>query len=409
MMAGLKQVLVVDDHFEMLEFLRSMLELANENYRVLGVPSAEEGLLELKRRTQQGEPFDLLITDVRLPGMSGFELARKVRALHPELPIIIITAYASAQGRKEAERLGVHRYFEKPLDTDALLASVHSALYTDVGVESSSSPIAQATEERAPDARKKEEFKTVQPETQHEIRGRLQALLSDTGAVQALLCDREGNIDFRAGSGTGDHSPERLASLLARSLTDSFRLARELGSEEPFTIQYQAGERVDLYTANIGHRAFLILLFDARARRGRIGTVWIFAQRAIKDLLQLLPAAGLSEHEDTGALGPPQQAYATVDKHRRGEARVQEKAQTSPQPSEDRSPLTPEEVQESTEDDQDSGGALLELLEQAEEIEHGELDAFWDEAMADAGSDDMGGLSFDEAMRRGLLPPGLGE
>jgi hypothetical protein len=42
-------------------------------------------------------------------------------------------------------------------------------------------------------------------------------------------------------------------------------------------------------------------------------------------------------------------------------------------------------------------------------MEHAELDAFWDEAMADAGGDDLGGLSFDEAMRRGLLPPGLGE
>ena len=130
-MAELKHILVVDDHFEMLEFLRSMLEMSNANYRVLGVPSAEEGLLELKRRSHQGDPFDLLITDVRLAGMSGFELARKVRDLRPDMPIIIITAYASVQGRKEAELLGVHRYFEKPLDTDALLASVHGALYPD--------------------------------------------------------------------------------------------------------------------------------------------------------------------------------------------------------------------------------------------------------------------------------------
>lgn len=408
-MAGLKQVLVVDDHFEMLEFLRSMLELANENYRVLGVPSAEEGLLELKRRTRHGEPFDLLITDVRLPGMSGFELARKVRALHPELPIMIITAYASAQGRKEAERLGVHRYFEKPLDTDALLASVHSALYTDAAVVARSSQTAPATIEGTPTVRHSEEVKTTQPDVRGEIWRRLQALLSDTGAVQALLCDRKGAINFQAGSATGEHSPERLAALLARSLTDSFLLASELGSDEPFTIQYQAGERVDLYTANIGRRAFLILLFDARARRGRIGTVWIFAQRAIKDILQLLPDARLSEREGTGTPGPPQQAYAAVERQEKEEARVEEARQDSPQSTEERSRVTPDEAQESSDDEQDSGGALLELLERAEDMEHAELDAFWDEAMADAGGDDVGGLSFDEAMRRGLLPPGLGE
>jgi DNA-binding response OmpR family regulator len=409
MMVGLRQILVVDDHFEMLEFLHSMLELSNESYRVLGVPSGEEGLLELKRRAQQGEPFDLLITDVRLPGMSGFELARKVRALDPELPIIIITAYASAQGRKEAEHLNIHRYFEKPLDTDALLASVHSALYVDASIEAPSSLAEQAAEDMSLNVRHTEEFKTAQPEAQSEVRRRLRALLSDTGAVQSLLCDRKGNIHFRAGSGRGDHSPERLAWLLARSLTDSFRLAGELGSQEPFTIQYQAGERVDLYTANIGRRAFLILLFDARARRGRIGTVWVFAQRAIKDLLQLLPDAGLSRREDTGALGPPQQAYDTPRRQRKEEASGREQAQDLPQLFEDHSPLGSEEAHEDSEDDQDNGGALLKLLEKAEEMEHAELDAYWDEAMADTEGDDVDGLSFDEAMRRGLLPPGLGE
>lgn len=55
-MADAKQILVVDDHFEMLEFLRSMLELSNQDCEVLAVPSAEEGLLELRRAQ-----FDLLI------------------------------------------------------------------------------------------------------------------------------------------------------------------------------------------------------------------------------------------------------------------------------------------------------------------------------------------------------------
>ena len=65
-MADVKQILVVDDHFEMLEFLRSMLELSNEAYEVRAVPSAEEGILEMTRAK-----FDLVITDVRLPGISG--------------------------------------------------------------------------------------------------------------------------------------------------------------------------------------------------------------------------------------------------------------------------------------------------------------------------------------------------
>ena len=73
-MADAKQILVVDDHFEMLEFLRSMLELSNQDCEVRAVPSAEEGTLEITRTK-----FDLVISDVRLPGMSGFEFIRRLR------------------------------------------------------------------------------------------------------------------------------------------------------------------------------------------------------------------------------------------------------------------------------------------------------------------------------------------
>ena len=138
-MPGKRRILVVDDHFEMLEFLRSMLELSNSDYQVLAAPSAEEGLLELRRtarslhsqsRDSSAEhQIDLLITDVRLPGMSGFDLVRKVRDVRPDLPVMMITAYASAQGKEEANSLGVYRYFEKPLDTDQLLEVVDQAVF----------------------------------------------------------------------------------------------------------------------------------------------------------------------------------------------------------------------------------------------------------------------------------------
>lgn len=400
-MADLKHILVVDDHFEMLEFLRSMLEMANANYRVLGVPSAEEGLLELKRRSRQGDPFDLLITDVRLAGMSGFELARKVRDLRAEMPIIIITAYASVQGRKEAELLGVRRYFEKPLDTDALLASVHSALYAEGHAPPAVTRPASRTEspkqEVAPDRQ------AVEPAVERSIalRRRLQALLSDTGAVQALLCDRQGRVRFRVGADT-DQPLERVAKVLARTIGHSFELAAELGSAQPFTIQYQAGEHVDLYTANIARHAFLILLFDARARRGRIGTVWIFAQRAIKDLLELIPEKenqGGGRETGTSELKPasPMPASDKRGGQQSRQAASDEEKAASPPPA---SSAAVEEV----------GGdeALLDLLERAADVDGDDLDAFWDEATADAGRGSMRGLSFEEAVQRGLLPPELG-
>jgi DNA-binding response OmpR family regulator len=73
-MSDVKKLLVVDDRYEMLDFLQSMLELTSEDYEVVAVPSAEEALLELRHAN-----LDLLITDARLPGMSGFDLVRRMR------------------------------------------------------------------------------------------------------------------------------------------------------------------------------------------------------------------------------------------------------------------------------------------------------------------------------------------
>ena len=401
-MADKKKILVVDDHFEMLEFLRSMLELSNPDYQILAVPSAEEGLLELKRTA-----FDLLISDVRLPGMSGFELVRKVRQLLPQLPVLMITAYASMQGRQEADQLGVYRYFEKPLDTDTLLAAVHATLYTRAAP--AAAPDARSVEaspsrsDVAPHTLRNESTVSppqTNPVVQLEVTRRLQVLLSDTGAVQALLANSRGQILFRAGT-RGGQPVERLAQQLSRSLADSFKLAAELKSPEPFTIQYQAGERVDLYTANIGRHYFLILLFDARARRGRIGTVWIFAQRAIKELRTML--SKLYSKPDPGhavaavqevAVEPPTAAA------RPNEPAPKRASSTSPV---QRKTAQPESGALSDATRIDTGD-LFDLLERTQDVD---LDAFWEEATAGVGNRGMHGLSFDEAVQRGLLPPDL--
>ncbi|MCZ7669691.1 MAG: response regulator [Chloroflexi bacterium] len=73
--------------------------------------------------------FDLVITDVRLPGMSGFDFVRRMHRFQNQAPVIMITAYSSTEGQKEAEELGVLRYFSKPLDTDAVLMAVQVALH----------------------------------------------------------------------------------------------------------------------------------------------------------------------------------------------------------------------------------------------------------------------------------------
>ncbi|MDX1688784.1 MAG: response regulator [Candidatus Promineifilaceae bacterium] len=415
-MADVKQILVVDDHFEMLEFLRSMLELSNRDHQVLGVPSAEEGFLELRRT-----PFDLVITDVRLPGMSGFELVRQIQALRPELPIIMITAYSSPQGKQEAAELGVYRYFEKPLDAEALLAAVHTALYGDV-----ETPVA-GEELPAPDET------AVDVAVTDEARSRLQTLRSDTGAAQIVLAAATGDVIFTVGE-PRESDVGRLARIVSRNVENSLLLARELSSPDPVMIHYQAGDEVDLYSANIGRNFFLMMLFDVGPRRGRIGTVWIFAQRAIKDLKELLQAeegdavaaegvetvtreAGTQEavaeapERPSAAPGRPELPTSEPDEAEPAEDGADAALTEAPSGEEtagedeavDEEP-TEEAPLELTEEDADFA-SLLEDLNRPEDVE-----AFWDEALADeAESGAVDGLSFEEAQRRGLIPPELGD
>lgn len=265
-MTDVKHILVVDDHFEMLELLRSMLELSGQDYQVLAVPSAEEAMLELMR-----VHFDLLITDVRLPGMSGFDFVRRVKKRRADMPVIMITAYSSPQGKQEAESLGVFRYFSKPLDTDGMLTAVHIALYGE--------PLPPPEPEPAT---------PVAYTVSEEVRKRLHSLRADTGAIGLLLATSEGQVILEM----GEHRRldiAKLAQTVAQNMKTSLALAEQLGEDIPFTIQYHTGKTVELYNASIGRDYFVTMLYGADARRGRIGTIWVFAQRAIRDLLALLP------------------------------------------------------------------------------------------------------------------------
>jgi CheY-like chemotaxis protein len=326
----------------------------------------------------------LLITDVRLPGMSGFDLVRKVKSIRSEIPIIMITGYSSEQGRLEADDLGVISYFKKPLDTDALLAAVHTSLH---GGGATLKPAS-----RTPDW-----------PISAEARRRLETLRADTGARQVALIGTDGDVLFSSGR-TIDLS--FLAGKIAESMAGSFRLAEGLGSGEPFTIQYQSGQQYDLYSANAGRDHIVAIFFDAQSRRGRIGTVWVFAQRAINDLVGLLGAG----NKTTGHTGPlvdpagPAREQPTLASEQQPIAALEQEpvnraaAGAAGQPAREEPPAEPLSRIEMQ--------ALLgvELPENAADID---LDSFWEDALAGEPDPDGGsrsGLSIDEARRQGLIP-----
>jgi len=117
----LERILVVEDEPDLRKVLASLLK--REGYRVDLAESGTKAMEMLNR-----EVYDLLITDVRLPGPSGIEVLRATRELYPDAPVIIITAFASDEVAEEARRHGAFNYITKPFDNEKIVADVGIAL-----------------------------------------------------------------------------------------------------------------------------------------------------------------------------------------------------------------------------------------------------------------------------------------
>jgi two-component system response regulator FlrC len=102
------RILIADDERGLREFATDSLEL--DGHQVSAVADGNAAATALDRRG-----FDLVITDLRMPGLSGLDLVRKVRAEQPETEIIVVTAHGSVESAVEAMKLGAFDYLEKPL------------------------------------------------------------------------------------------------------------------------------------------------------------------------------------------------------------------------------------------------------------------------------------------------------
>jgi len=115
------RILVVDDEINIREALTTLL--IDDGYEVLSATSAEGAVKML-----QAEPFDVVISDLRMPGLSGLDLLRWVKDMSPEIEMIILTAYGTVEGAVEAVKLGAYDYVSKPVDRRRLSLLIEKAL-----------------------------------------------------------------------------------------------------------------------------------------------------------------------------------------------------------------------------------------------------------------------------------------
>jgi len=114
-------VVVVDDDEAMRDSCRQTLE--RSGYRVVTATDAFSALKAIRLQTP-----DLVILDLKMPGVDGTELLRRIRAEHPGLDVVVITGYSSVGSAVECMRLGAYDYLPKPFDTEALRLVVRRAV-----------------------------------------------------------------------------------------------------------------------------------------------------------------------------------------------------------------------------------------------------------------------------------------
>ncbi len=119
--SGAERILVVEDDAALRQTLAMLLQAYG--YQASTSPDGRQALRLLQR-----EPVDLVLTDLRMPGTGGDVLLEQVRASHPELPVITMTAFGSVRDAVSLTRAGASDYLIKPLETEPLLDSIRHLL-----------------------------------------------------------------------------------------------------------------------------------------------------------------------------------------------------------------------------------------------------------------------------------------
>jgi CheY-like chemotaxis protein len=255
------RILVVDDEERIRTFICDGLAALGtlRADQITSVSSAEEALLAAAQA-----PIDLIISDIRLPGLNGLDLVRQLRQVQPDTRIILITGYSTHDIERTAQALLVQTLLKKPFDLDVLGDSVQQALRT-------SPPIALHS------------LKADSPEVLQQITD----WQAHSGANWIGLIDAGGSIV--ATIGLIDAGGPLPLTIERRSWLPLIRSTTQLPGAY-FTYAEESG--CDLYVTNIEQNYFLVMIYDRRSlpsQTSRLDTVWLNARDLARDLAQKLP------------------------------------------------------------------------------------------------------------------------
>jgi len=358
------QILIVDDQSEVRRVLRSALETLGHNLKIIEVPSGEEAILVVT-----SQPVDLLIADIRLPGISGLELKDRARKRSPEMHLILITGMADEEIRQKVARAGADAYFFKPIEIPVFLDTVQKLLGIKEPGPALSTELQEAMEEAPP-----RPVRVHTGELDRFMKKRLADLRHETGAVCVALLDDQGQVLAHSGELSSHFSNPGLTSSLASVCRAAARVLSHLEAGAPYDF-FSFFEPTSIYClTHIGYTVGLVSVVNGvnwdPERQWKLQRAM---REAVLDFRQARPDWVVSPPVTNTITTPP--AIAPADHGL---------------------------------DNKSLETDLEAIFTQANPGQHKpeEVDAFWESAL-DQSSDlsgGMDGISFEQARQMGLAP-----
>ncbi len=272
-------ILVVDDDAGVREGLRRIL--AERGYATDTASTAEEALIILAHK-----PFDLVITDLQMPGMDGLALLDEIKRRSQHTPVIVITAYGSMETVIHALRSGVSDFVTKPFRPDELLNIVSREVTRHKRAAPAGAPAGLGRQ-----------FASQQLD---EIDHLLAELRAETGARCLLLVESNGYVIDTKGA-IENINVSALAALVSGDFAATAGIASLIGEGESFRLNYHEGKRYSVYSAQVVPDVFLLVVFGQEARSGM---VLYYTRQMLPRLQEIIERATPGPVREAGA--PPE-------------------------------------------------------------------------------------------------------
>jgi DNA-binding response OmpR family regulator len=289
-----RRVLVVDDSMELGRMVQAALATLALPVQVTLVPSAEEAQLEFSRHS-----FDLLITDVRLPGISGLELTRRLRTRHKAVRIIQISGLTDTTLRQQSLEAGADVFFTKPLDMPVFLETAEKLLASrKTGPLASQAGAAQAATAADRVSATAGSRASSQADRLAEF---LSVLRQSLGAQGVALLDDHGHPLFHDGEIPDRELDAGIWGSLMSTLTAGERVALYLGNRVPESVYIFRGQVFNFVVSPLGGAFVVLLVFRSVRSTIRLSIASDEILIARKELEKILAEMGVAVHPPQGS------------------------------------------------------------------------------------------------------------